>query len=176
MKQAPPILTALRTATRADHDRLEAMTLGDRIMDGSLTLDEYERIVDWQRRSHLALEPLVDGFRTDRYAYRRRFPDGAADAGTSPADRATAVGTLYVLEGSSLGGSMIYRKLLENPALAPAAPFAFYRDQADWGISQWRDLMAYLQEQPFNEEETARAVAAAHAAFGRFAAEWETDA
>ncbi|WP_116127806.1 biliverdin-producing heme oxygenase [Lewinella sp. IMCC34183] len=172
MKSALPILDALRAATAEDHQRLESATLGDRIMDGSLSLPEYRRILEWQRRSHALLEPSVADFAAGEYAYRRRFPAPAGAPPPEKVDRATVIGIIYVLEGSSLGGSLIYRKLQDNPALASAAPFSFYRDQADWGLQQWRSFLAYLRQATFTEEEIERATASARDAFGRFTTEW----
>ena len=171
---ASPILSALRTGTQQQHDELEAVTLGDRIMDGSLTPAEYRRLIDWQRRAHQALEPGVQHFTLDEYRYRERFPAVTASS-LSTTDLATGVGTVYVLEGASLGGTAIYRKLLDNPALQEKQPFAFYRDQAEWGLAQWRRFVAALDQQAFAEEEIRQAVRAARAAFSTFERHWRTE-
>ncbi|NJB86642.1 heme oxygenase [Lewinella marina] len=171
MSTSPAILTALRHATRADHQALEEVSLGNKIMDGSLSAPEYRRLIDWQRRSHLVLEPQVAGFQDGNYGYRPRFLAPAAP-GQTQVDRAGAVGILYVLEGASLGGSLIYRKLQSNPALAGQGPFTFYRDQADWGLQQWRAFVNFLGRSPFSPADIARATAAAREAFATFRREW----
>ena len=173
MTSPPPILADLRQATADDHARLEDMTLGSKIMDGSLTPEEYDRLIKWQASAHRALEPLVAGYAADGYAYRSRF--GAPQGGPAgpTVDHDTATGIIYVLEGSSLGGSMIYKKLRENPALSSKAPFAFYRDQADWGLRQWRSFVAYLKGRNFDDAAIARAREGAWQAFARFEAEWK---
>ena len=100
------ILTAMRSATRAAHEYLESLTLGHKIMDGSLSPHEYRRILAWQRAAHQTLEPAVRDFSVDTYHYRPRFPsaDTPQPTGGRP-DRATAIGILYVLEGASLGAA-----------------------------------------------------------------------
>lgn len=181
MNSAPPLLTALRQATRPAHDRLETLTLGDRITDGSLRPAEYERIIEWQRRVHGELEPLVRGFRGGAYQYRERFPVSVDTSeepyGTPPMSNQhgtpTTLGILYVLEGASLGGTVIYKKLQSNPALAAYAPFTFYRDQAEWGLQQWRAYLAYLKTLDLSPEQIQQATDSAVATFVLFERLWQ---
>ncbi len=166
------MLAALRSATSAAHTQLEAATLGAKIMDGSLTPEEYARIIDWQRRAHLALEPALYAFAGGNYRYQARFPIDSAVPCEPPLDRATAIGRLYVLEGSSLGGTMIYRKLRQLPALSSFAPFDFYRAQSEWGLKQWKSFVGYLKETPFTDEEIRQATASALDTFAEFGRLW----
>jgi heme oxygenase len=167
----PPVLTALREATREAHEALESITYGDRILDGSLGVGEYRRLLEWQRRSYGALEPLVGRVRGKNYRYRSRFDHSVP---TSPQlTLPEQVGLLYVLEGSSLGGSVIYRKLLENPRLAGEAPFTFYHQQAEWGVRQWRSFLGYLGTLSLTGEDERTAARSARRAFATFRSEWE---
>ena len=165
------LLDTLRQSTRAEHERLESLTYGPKIMDGTLSVAEYRRLLDWQRRAHAALEPQVAGFRQNRYSYRPRF-EPVAEPGQQITDLPRALGILYVLEGGSLGGSVILRKLHANPALQSEAPFTFYQQQAEWGVPQWRAFTKMLSSLKLSAEETERAIAGAKEAFGRFEAEW----
>ncbi|WP_116106130.1 biliverdin-producing heme oxygenase [Lewinella sp. IMCC34191] len=165
-----PLLERLRGATREQHERLESVTLGNKIMDGSLTLPEYRRLQLWQERTHRVLEPLVAGFQYADYTYRPRFPTAASPDQTVTLPQ--ALGILYVLEGSSLGGSIIYRKLRENSALTAGEPFSFYRNQADWGLQQWRSLAKVLDSVELSEAEMEEATRSAQDTFDRFTAEW----
>jgi heme oxygenase len=169
--KVPPVLAAMRTATQGVHRALEAATYGDRILGGSLQPREYRKLMKWQRRTHRSLEPLVMGFHSGDYAYRPRF---AASAGPPPAPSLPErIGLLYVLEGSSLGGSLIHRKLLDNPNLADEGPFSFYQQQAEWGLAQWRAYTKALATITLTEEEVQSAVRSALRAFARFRNEWE---
>ena len=166
-----PLLPTLRQSTQADHERLESLTFGPKIMDGSLTAAEYRRLLEWQRRAHAVLEPQVTGFRRGDYAYRPRFP-AARPAAAEITDLPRALGILYVLEGGSLGGSVILRKLRANPGLQGEAPFAFYQQQAEWGVPQWRKFLKMLAAVELSADEMDRAVTGAREAFGTFEAEW----
>ena len=163
------LIGRLRTATRPLHERLEQITLGDKIMDGTLTAAEYRRLIDWQERAHRALEPGLDRVPIGGYRYEPRFPVGEA----APPPLPEAIGILYVLEGASLGGSLIYRKLAANPRLADQAPFPFYRNQSESGVAQWRNLLEALRTVELADSERERAAESAKAAFLRFEAEWE---
>ena len=165
------LLPALRQATQADHERLESLTYGPKIMDGTLTAAEYHRLLEWQRRAHAVLELQVGGFKRGTYAYRPRF-DLPQGAGPITTDLPRALGTLYVLEGGSLGGAVILRKLRANPALQREAPFPFYQQQAEWGVPQWRAFTKMLSTVELTAKETERAVRGAKDAFGSFEDEW----
>ena len=169
--QPSSLLAALRQSTRADHERLESLTYGAKIMDGSLTAAEYRRLLEWQRRAHAVLEPQIAGFQRNGYAYRPRF-DVPQKPGAKTADLPRALGILYVLEGGSLGGSVILRKLHANAALESEAPFTFYQQQAEWGVAQWRAFTKMLSTISLSSDDMQRAVAGARDAFGRFEAEW----
>lgn len=166
------LLACLRAGTRNAHERLESISLGDRIMDGSLDPEEYRQLIEWQTRAHRLLEYRIANFTGGDYRYRSRFPLAAdRDAGVTALPE--AVGILYVLEGASLGGSVIYRKLTANPRLAQFAPFPFYRDQSAWGVKQWKSFVAYLQTLQFSESETERAAKSAVGAFKAFESSWQ---
>ena len=168
---ASPLLQALRSGTQTAHQQLEDVTLGNKIMNGSLTPAEYRRLLAWQRAVHETLEPDVVGFSLGDYRYRPRFV--ADDEEARPDDTlAATTGQVYVLEGASLGGSMIYRKLQANAKLNGEAPFTFYRDQADWGLRQWRSFVAALSARTFTEQEIHRAVNSARDTFATFARQW----
>ena len=172
---AGPLLQVLRHGTQTAHQQLETVTLGDKIMDGSLTPAEYRRLLAWQRAAHEALEPTVVGFSLEDYRYRPRFVTDTEQAHLTR-DLATTTGRVYVLEGASLGGSIIYHTLQANASLTEEAPFTFYRDQADWGLRQWRSFVAALNTRSFTQEEIETAVRSARNTFATFARQWTATA
>ena len=121
-----PVLTALRTATRSAHDRLERRLDA---FDAFAKADARVSIVISYYRLHgpaeAHLAPWLFGIPDLDYAGRQRAPliqNALAELGVrapaSPGPRlpkvqnaAEALGFLYVLEGSSLGGRMIRRNL-----------------------------------------------------------------
>lgn len=146
---ASPVLVQLRAATGKAHQRLEAK------------LDAIAYLTDTARRSELirryaafhisadaALAPQLASVEGLNAAGRRRTPlliDHAPEVlpiFPAPDDALEALGMLYVLEGSTLGGRMILRALADRGiydlALAFLDPYG-----PDTGKS-WRDFLAVL--------------------------------
>lgn len=167
------LLTHLRSTTRPAHERLESISLGGRIMAGTLTPAEYERLIDWQQRTHRLLEPQVREFSAPGYRYSPRTQPAEGSLSAETTDLPTAVGILYVLEGGSLGGSLIHKALGANPALNGYAPFPFYQHQATTGVKQWRAFVAYLRTLDFSPAEIQRAGDSAVATFRQFERAWQ---
>ena len=172
-----PLLTALRTATAPAHRALEERTGGSRILDGSLTLVEYERLIRWQAAAHRVLEPYAVieavGFHSrSRLASLPETPLPTLDGLQLGDDLPSRIGVAYVLEGGSLGGSLILRKLRANPRVAAAAPFPFYAWQAAHGLQQWRAFVASLATLDLSEAEIDRAAQSAVHTFELFGRLW----
>ena len=141
---ADDVLTALRSATATEHERLEkALDL----LDPALTRGRLTRVLQLLHGFWLAAEAGLDAWAARepadaaRLAWPRRRRTGlfaadlaglGADPGRSavpdlPAVAGTddAIGRLYVLEGSTLGGTFIDRHLTGLPALAGVRVRAF---------------------------------------------------
>jgi len=165
------VRAALRAATADAHARV------DRLFS-SLRLDrrdEYGRFLLAQARAHLPLEDALDrgaapGLPIDWPARRRadRLRADLAELGLGEptcdsvrplSDPSAALGTLYVLEGSRLGGAVLRRSI--DPAfpagfLSPAPPVL------------WRNLLDILEKLISSPDEMQQAAQAALAAFGLF--------
>lgn len=118
-----PVLDRLRHATRESHERLEAR-LG--IMTQIETLEGRRRLVRGFHSLHAgvdaAIAPMLAGMEGLDYAQRRRGDLLDADLAVlkqapdaphpipAPRSRHEALGLMYVLEGSSLGGKVIARQ------------------------------------------------------------------
>jgi heme oxygenase (biliverdin-IX-beta and delta-forming) len=143
------VLTRLRRETAALHHHLEEQ------------LDAVNRLADPQRRAILirryaALHIPADGILRDHLLDvadldidgRRRsealapFAEGVLPRFPAPANRAEALGALYVLEGSTLGGRMILRALAARGVDAPELRFLDPYG-ADTG-ARWRAFLAVL--------------------------------
>lgn len=72
---------------------------------------------------------------------RLPIPDLASLAQTKPKSPSEALGVLYVLEGSALGGSMIYGRL--GKAL-PDAPMRFFASGHESAQARWAQLQSFL--------------------------------
>ena len=131
---APPLTLRLRQETRDLHDRIEANARFARLMAPDLPMAEYRRLVARPHGHHGPLETALDAVSHRLPAclvLHRRLTRRAALAadlralGFAPDDIAAlprceahairsveqALGALYVLEGSTLGGQLIARHL-----------------------------------------------------------------
>ena len=173
---APAIIEALRAATSPAHAALDAGVHLDRRVRAP---GDRLKLVQAFHRFHASAETLFDRVLGDveglDLAARARSPIlGAdlADLGAAPdrspdpleADRSEALGWLYVVEGSSLGGHVITRALdaqgVDKLGLRFLDPYG-----ADVGV-RWRDVVAVLdREVAYGRASQARIVAGAQAAF-----------
>ena len=184
-----PALAALRRATSRKHDEIEALLQLAPAGDGApftLGLDRYAAVLQgldsflsaWEPRLLAALpKALRDGFRArSRHAFLRQdlqalsahLPtrpqapggDGAVLALVLP-DKAAALGSMYVLEGSALGGQAIARALRQCPGLdAMRGTRYFMGHGADTGRMwrEFRDLLSReLDEDPVAIQGACRA-------------------
>jgi len=142
------ILDALRAGTAPQHEHLEAMLALDA---DSLSAVRYASVVRAFRALYAPLERALDlalgvddpaGWRRPEFdlAARRKLPRldrdlAALSLGTPPdapaaalpalADVPTALGALYVVEGATLGGRVIARRLA-SLGISPATGGAFF--------------------------------------------------
>ncbi|MGY1688645.1 biliverdin-producing heme oxygenase [Geodermatophilus sp. SYSU D01105] len=184
------VLTTLRSATAAEHEQVEN-TLA--LMDPALSRD---RLVDVLARLHAfwtAAEAGLDAWagrepadaETVGWARRRRAALFAADLqalGAAPgpaavpdlpdvADTDQALGRLYVLEGSTLGGTFISRHLAALPGLAPGVQVrAFSPYGAETG-AMWHAYRRVTRDRVAAGGDAGRVVDAARATFTALA-EW----
>ena len=188
--EAPPpdaVLQRLRTATAADHTRVETAldlldpdltvarlrdTVGrlhafwvaaERGLDAWAAREPHEAAaIGWHRRRRAGL------FAADLTALGGR---GAAPAPGLPpvADTAGALGRLYVLEGSTLGGRIIDRHLATVPALTGVRVRAFSPYGHDTG-RMWHAVRAAVRQHAAEHGSAERMVAAAVDTFAGLAA------
>lgn len=178
----PSILTTLRKATAKQHRALERISNAAAIMDGSLDVEGYRRLINWQARAHAHLEPYLE-FAWDNYRYQSRqsvlpaYQPQTDDLRNlrwvADPDKATvALGFAYVLEGGSLGGTMILKHLRKNKSLHAHQPFPFYQHQAECGLRSWKKYVTLLASTDFSDAQTEEIVAGAQDAFTVFAHLW----
>ena len=149
----------LRERTRAEHDRLER---GLRLTDPGLTLERYREVLSrffgfWAGWEPRMAEELPD---EALLAPRRRLHLLRSDlkalglsperlpACPAPPLRGTgeAMGSLYVMEGSTLGGRVIL-KALEGRGV-PAGARAYLAGHGDATGAMWRSFLSRLEAEP----------------------------
>ncbi|MDC8756366.1 biliverdin-producing heme oxygenase [Janthinobacterium fluminis] len=85
---------------------------------------------------------------------------------TADLDLPTALGWLYVSEGSKLGGAVLY-KLAGKLGLDEQFGARHLAGHADGPARHWREFTTALDSVPLDAEQEARVVAGAEAAFNR---------
>jgi heme oxygenase len=118
----------LRAATAADHQRLEArLAVQERVADAAARAGLVVRYWRFHARAEAALAPWLGGMQGLDFEARLRTPllrRDLADLGLEPPDDGdegpaveslgAALGVMYVLEGSALGGRVIRRELAQR--------------------------------------------------------------
>lgn len=170
---------ALRERTQPAHERLDGLF-------SSLDLkrrDHYARFLAAQAAAIQAVETQLDGADAQAvipdWPARRRSeairldldalaapPAAAAPAVDWIRDRASILGTAYVLEGSRLGGKMLLREALASPdpAVTQATRFLGHGE----GQRLWQSFDALLGSAELSEAEVDRMVESAVSTFALF--------
>jgi heme oxygenase len=181
------VLTALRRATATRHERLDS---GLPLSAPDATLADYARhlrllrawlapLEAWQGgftdgpqgRAGLAAAPHLALIEADLAEASLAACDSAAHAAPAPvawpatASPAYRWGVTYVVEGSQLGGAVLYKRLATQ--LAPH-PLRYLNGAGEAGPGpRWRAFMLALREQVQGEAQVAEACAGACDAFDR---------
>ncbi len=167
----------LRESSQADHQRLDA---GLDILEAVSTPAGRMRVVQGFYRLHAEAEAALAPWLADRpdvaFADRRRTRRLAADLATlgghaprtGPSDivirsLGEALGWLYVLEGSTLGGKAIRRALLARGDTM--AGLSFLDPYGAVTGERWRDYLAVLEGQARSPDDVAAMASGARAAF-----------
>ncbi len=165
------VRSSLRAVTAPAHARVDA-AFGAFVLTSR---DGYGRFLQAQARALLPLEAALDAGGAERvvasWPARRRTPALEADLAelglSVPAvaplaavrEPAAILGTIYVLEGSRLGGALLKR------SIPPALPATFL---APGPAALWRDLLTQLETALSAPALQARAIDAALATFAQF--------
>jgi len=176
--------TRLRAATETLHRRVEAsLDIMPRLADPALRPALIRRYAAFHIPADASLAPHLEGvpgldFRgRSRAPLLGRFVGGRPlPAFPVPASRAEALGMLYVLEGSTLGGRELAKRLdhLFGPGTIAGRRF-FSGRAADTGRA-WRAFLDRLERAEIDAATSAEVIAAAQetfAAFEQWVEDWE---
>jgi heme oxygenase len=161
------VLGQLREVTRPAHQQLEA-TLD--LLDERLTAQDYIKILGKFHGFWRAWQPLAGRLMDDAAFTRPRqrlhlltndltalgMSAAAIDAlPTCPMPTlrtpAAALGSFYVMEGSTLGGRVIEKNLLARLGLARESGGSYFAGYGDQTGLMWRDFLARLDTAPFTD-------------------------
>mgnify|MGYP000055940808 CR=1 FL=1 len=175
----------LRAATHSTHEKLDQSIMAK---DPFASLTSYGRFLQVQHGIHRDVEPLYHWsalshifsnlHKSSRFA---AVEQDLADLGLQPPlytvvpatetlvaqhDIPEALGWLYVVEGSSLGAAFLL-KLAKNMGLSESHGAAHMATPAKGRAPHWKSFKTTLNALPMSQEDEARAITAAEAAFSR---------
>jgi heme oxygenase (biliverdin-IX-beta and delta-forming) len=187
--EGPDVLTELRTATAVEHEQVET-TLG--LMDPELGRDRLVAVLTRLHAFWTAAEAGLDAWarrspadaETVDWVRRRRahlFAEDLATLGAGPdpaaqpdlpavEDTDEALGRLYVLEGSTLGGTFISRHLATLPTLGPDVRLGAFSPYGTETGAMWHAYRRVTRERVAAGGNAGRVVGAARATFTALAA------
>jgi heme oxygenase len=171
-----PLLSELRRATGSRHDEIESLLRLTEPMSAPRYADVVrgfrEFLADWEPRIHEALPGRLRGW----YEARRRAPFAADDLehlGPLPPSRTAApareavralplrsvpevFGSLYVIEGSALGGQVITPMLQRHLGLAPGQGASYFHGFGERTGAMWRDFRQLAADEVGDDETALR--------------------
>ncbi len=157
----------LKQATQKQHDDLEQLMFVDKIMAGTLSVDEYRQIFITNYITHAQLENqllngLSEDLKTDLQANNRHklsalkkdleelnidftgINSDKKDAVITK-NNAAVLGAMYVLEGATLGGNVIVKKLKLNHNLQKLnLNFYYYQVYGSDLVTNWKQFCQVL--------------------------------
>ena len=176
----------LRLHTRAQHERIEAAL---NIPDSIRNRDDYARLLAAFYGFHVPLETALLQHEASlsavgvKLSARRRAHKARADllslyGGSEAIQKLTlcplppalptwrhALGSLYVVEGSTLGGQIIARQLHRHLNLQAAAQLRFFSAYGSRTGTMWRAFVAALNRLNLAAEDAAHVLQGAEATF-----------
>ena len=160
----------LKQATQQNHNELEQLMYVHEIMSGTLSVQQYKEILTTNYIVHktfedelyssvslqLTQQPNLDKRRkldaliADMQEMQIELPSIEDSENISfGKNDAEILGALYVLEGATLGGSVIVKRLKTNPNFAALNPgFHYYQVYGAELIPYWKSFCEILNQQP----------------------------
>ncbi|UZR94542.1 biliverdin-producing heme oxygenase [Chondrinema litorale] len=169
-------MQTLKSATRKNHDKVEKLAFSSKIMDGSINIDEYSSLILKQYFFHKNIESQLNKVLNDKqkeqldFSRRRKvhllkydmlelqLEEEMLSFSKMPELQIKnindAIGAMYVLEGSTLGGAVIRKKLISNMQIQPNTTFHYYGCYGTDTGNFWKQFI--LQATVFGNEESAQ--------------------
>jgi heme oxygenase len=162
------ILKILKTATQSKHSITENKANADKIMQGTLQIEEYKNLLlatyifHEQIEKQLAKIPAIVlyqglnfGARQKTQALKQDIENLGITANVSQAMPNTikiqtleqGLGAMYVMEGATLGGAIIFRELQKNKNLQNYSnAMHYYQIYGENTGKNWKEFCSILQE------------------------------
>lgn len=177
------IREAIKAQTAQAHKDTEKVSFSDSILDHSLNLEQYKLLIQnhyslttaWEGTWDDLSFNVPDSWKLEDRKKKELISWDMDHLGLEPMDvyqpkfqvntPAAFLGSLYVFEGSTLGGSVIYRHLRQNPNLSEVSDFKFYKGYEKETGPMWKQFLESLQ-QVTEPKEVETAIEAAQHTFG----------
>jgi len=182
------IANLLRTETAGGHKELESLMYVNEIMNNSLSIEQYKKLLTINYIIHQKLENklanMLDANLASELDMKSRLKLAALekdlaywniDSLTLPGlnfdlfipekNNAEVLGALYVLEGATLGGNMIKRHILANPTFKDEeGGLNYYGVYGDELSAKWKSFVSILND-TVSEADYERCIASANHTF-----------
>ncbi|WP_406826837.1 biliverdin-producing heme oxygenase [Pedobacter sp. KACC 23697] len=164
------IANLLRTDTAQNHKTLESFMFVNEIMNNSLNIDQYKKLLTINYIIHQKLENLLanmlDSAIAEQLGMKDRLklnaltqdlnywnidnltlPELAFELFVPEKNTAEVLGALYVLEGATLGGNVIKRHILANPNFKNHENgLNYYGVYGEELSAKWKNFVSVLNE------------------------------
>ena len=179
------MLKELREATAALHQKLEEKNLANKIVDHSISEEEYKLLMLQNYMAYSIAEEAISGQVQD-YPKEKTSDilDDLSSLGCSNSDlpsfdfaitnAAEAIGAKYVIEGSAMGGIMIGRELEKCPSLQEIPEQQFYSGKRD-AVKSWNSFKKHVNAQEYTGEQIEAACKKAVETFQLFQKAYQTN-
>lgn len=173
------MLNRLREATAELHKKLEGDNLANKIMDHSISLEEYKLLLYQNFVAYCTVEEQLAAFipQNDNNKSENLKKDLAAMGITNfdcdvlsefqCKNEAEAIGAAYVIEGSAMGGMIIGKEVHNCEALKHLPEQNFFSGSRN-SIKGWNAFLKFLRSREFSETEKQLAATKAQETFKLF--------
>ncbi len=179
------MLNKLREATRQLHEKLEGNNLAGKIIDHSISQEEYELLLFQNFLAYAKVENAVEKYlpfenpskaekiKQDLRNLGITKPETAWDFSFECHSEAEALGASYVVEGSAMGGMMIGKEIPKCGSLQELPEQHFFSGSRE-SAKGWNQFLKLMRNREFSEEETDAASKKAMETFKLFEAAFKT--
>jgi heme oxygenase len=152
----------LKSRTTQAHDRLEALPISKSILSPAVSLKEYAQylslmqpiVADVEKRIFPMLTDVIDDLEIRRKSASIENdlrclgfqPATTTDAVFNAGSKAFALGIMYVVEGSAIGGRFILKNLEKSLGLSESAGASYFAGYGSTTGSVWKRFVGQMAE------------------------------
>ena len=174
------MLSELRESTAELHKQIEQENAAGRIMDHSISIDQYKNLLFQNYVAYAISEKEISAQLPGYVGNKHKELENdlkqlnvPANIPSFPGDQFScsseveALGAAYVVEGSAMGGMVISRNLKRCDGLSSIENHYFFNGKRD-SLKSWNEFKKLLESKNFTEEEKNSAISKAKETFEFF--------